>query len=144
MSITVTSISIGSRHGEDVDKCRSTCASTDIDLPETLPTEADLPWVDMELDGETLSSFGGRWLDIEHDCVNSTGEMSSMSSSCVILGVDAQVACSEADSASGSDRVPSAGRSWGGTASGSVTGVTSGSVAVFRRSFARCEREGSF
>lgn len=76
-------------------------------------------------------------MDIEHDCVNSTGEMTSMSSSCVILGVDAQVACSEAASASGSDRASNAGRSWGDAASGSVAGITSGSAAVFRRSFPR-------
>jgi hypothetical protein len=134
---TAASTSIGSGCEEDLGKNKFTGASADIDLPEALPKEADLSPIDTELDDETLSSFGGSWLDIEQDCVKSTGEMSSISSSCVILGVDAQVACSEAASASGSDRASSTGRLWGGAASGSVAGITTGSTAVFRRNFPR-------
>jgi len=59
----------------------------DIDLLEALLTDADLLRMDRGLDDEALRGFSGGWLDIEQDCVNSTGDMSSIPSSCVKLGI---------------------------------------------------------
>jgi hypothetical protein len=139
--MTVTSTSIESRRGERPETVDSISlidrVPTDIDLPEVLPTDADLPRIDMSLDDEELCGFSRGMLDIEQDCENSIGEMSSMSSSCVILGVDAQVACSEAISTSGSEGPSIGGRSWFGRSSCSVPGLTSDSARFFRRSFPR-------